>query len=43
MAHQLLVWHGRRVCSARAPDCHRCYVSALCPSMATFVKKQKTR
>jgi endonuclease-3 len=29
--HQLLVWHGRRVCSARAPDCGRCPVDDLCP------------
>ncbi len=43
MAHQLLVWHGRRVCSARAPDCHRCFVGALCPSKARFEKTQKAR
>lgn len=30
-AHQLLVWHGRRVCHARSPQCHRCVVAALCP------------
>jgi endonuclease-3 len=30
-AHQLLVWHGRRVCHARAPDCQACVVHALCP------------
>jgi endonuclease-3 len=29
--HQLLVWHGRRCCTARAPDCERCPVGALCP------------
>jgi endonuclease-3 len=29
--HQLLVWHGRRCCTARAPDCPRCPVEALCP------------
>ena len=29
--HQLLVWHGRRICSARAPACSRCAVEALCP------------
>jgi len=28
----LLIWHGRRVCSARAPRCEDCVVSALCPS-----------
>jgi endonuclease-3 len=30
-AHQLLVWHGRRTCTARRPDCARCAVSDLCP------------
>jgi len=27
----LLIWHGRRRCSARKPDCPQCEVSALCP------------
>lgn len=30
-AHQLLVWHGRRTCSARKPACDRCPVEDLCP------------
>lgn len=28
----LLIWHGRRVCSARAPRCEECVLSDLCPS-----------
>jgi endonuclease III len=28
----LLIWHGRRVCIARAPLCERCVVRDLCPS-----------
>lgn len=28
----LLIWHGRRVCVARAPRCAECAVNALCPS-----------
>jgi endonuclease III len=28
----LLIWHGRRVCIARAPQCADCLVRALCPS-----------
>ncbi len=28
----LLIWHGRRVCLARAPRCHECAVNDLCPS-----------
>jgi len=27
-----LIWHGRRRCSARKPDCAGCEISALCPS-----------
>ena len=28
----LLIWHGRRVCLARAPQCERCVVNELCPA-----------
>jgi endonuclease III len=28
----LLIWHGRRVCIARAPRCESCVVNDLCPS-----------
>jgi endonuclease-3 len=28
----LLIWHGRRVCLARAPRCAECVVTDLCPS-----------
>jgi endonuclease-3 len=28
----LLIWHGRRVCSARNPRCEACGVNDLCPS-----------
>jgi endonuclease-3 len=28
----LLIWHGRRVCIARAPRCEDCAVNELCPS-----------
>lgn len=31
LGHQLLVWHGRRVCFARSPACERCPVADLCP------------
>jgi endonuclease-3 len=27
----LLIWHGRRVCSARKPDCDNCVLSDRCP------------
>ena len=28
----LLIWHGRRVCIARAPRCAECVVNDLCPA-----------
>lgn len=28
----LLIWHGRRVCTARAPRCAECVLEDLCPS-----------
>ncbi len=28
----LLIWHGRRVCLARAPRCEICVLNDLCPS-----------
>jgi endonuclease III len=28
----LLIWHGRRVCIARDPQCERCVVNELCPA-----------
>jgi endonuclease-3 len=28
----LLIWHGRRVCIARAPRCEDCVINDLCPS-----------
>ncbi len=27
-----LIWHGRRRCTARKPDCAACEIAALCPS-----------
>jgi len=31
IAH-LLIWHGRRVCNARKPDCPACPLNDICPS-----------
>jgi endonuclease III len=28
----LLIWHGRRVCDARRPQCEACVVNDLCPA-----------
>jgi len=27
-----LIWHGRRRCYARSPDCPKCEIKSLCPS-----------
>ena len=27
-----IIWHGRRVCMARNPDCEHCQLAPLCPS-----------
>lgn len=35
-----LIWHGRRRCSARKPDCSGCELHALCPQIG--VAKNKT-
>jgi endonuclease III len=32
LAHHQLIWHGRRCCHARKPQCDRCPVAHLCPS-----------
>jgi endonuclease III len=31
MLSHWLIWHGRRRCSARSPDCTGCEIKALCP------------
>ena len=38
----LLIWHGRRRCSARTPDCAGCELSSLCPSAGKRGPKKKT-
>jgi endonuclease III len=32
----LLIWHGRRICLARAPRCADCVVNGLCPSSRVY-------
>lgn len=34
-----LIWHGRRRCFARRPDCHHCEILGLCPSGKTFIRR----
>jgi endonuclease III len=32
MLSHLLIWHGRRICDARAPRCGECVLNDICPS-----------
>jgi endonuclease-3 len=34
----LLVWHGRRTCIARKPDCEHCCLADICPSSAVSAR-----
>lgn len=38
---QMLVGHGQYVCTALAPKCHQCTISAFCPSSTVQVYKQR--
>ena len=39
----LLIYHGRRVCKARKPECGNCVVEALCPSSLLRAEASKKR
>ncbi len=38
-----LIWHGRRRCFARKPDCHHCELLDLCPSGPRFIRSGEAR
>jgi endonuclease-3 len=38
-----LIWHGRRRCFARKPDCANCEVFALCPTGKIFLRTGEAR
>ena len=38
-----LIWHGRRRCFARKPDCSQCEVFRLCPSGRIFLRTGQAR
>src|SRR6202011_3845747 len=38
-----LIWHGRRRCFARKPDCSQCEILRLCPSGKTFIRTGQAR
>ena len=33
-----LIWHGRRRCDARKPDCAQCEIAGLCPRVGVGAK-----
>jgi endonuclease-3 len=38
-----LIWHGRRRCYARKPDCSQCEIFQLCPSGKIFLRTGEAR
>ena len=38
-----LIWHGRRRCFARKPDCTQCEIFRLCPSGKKFIRTGEAR
>jgi endonuclease III len=38
MLSHRLIWHGRRVCFARKPECGRCEIARWCPSAGLWTK-----
>ncbi|MEY2557412.1 MAG: endonuclease [Verrucomicrobiota bacterium] len=38
-----LIWHGRRRCFARRPDCRQCEIFSLCPSGKVFIRSGEAR
>ena len=38
-----LIWHGRRRCFARKPDCANCELLPLCPSGRKFIRAGEAR
>ncbi len=36
-----LIWHGRRRCSARNPDCPNCEIASLCPRLGVAAPGKK--
>lgn len=43
MASHWLIWHGRKRCFARKPDCAGCEIAALCPSAGRIAKQRGDR
>ena len=43
MLSHWLIWHGRRRCDARKPDCVGCELRALCPRLGVPLKSASLR
>ena len=39
----LLIWHGRRICSARSPQCAICVLADICPSAFRVERPNQSR
>jgi endonuclease-3 len=39
----LLIWHGRRRCDARKPDCTNCEIKSLCPQIGLKMNNKVTK
>ena len=37
----MLIWHGRKVCDARKPNCPECTLMKLCPLAEQFLKMRR--
>ena len=37
----MLIWHGRKICDARKPDCLNCPLRKLCPSAGGFIETKR--
>jgi endonuclease-3 len=37
----LLIWHGRKRCTARRPDCIQCEVADVCPKIGVKLKGER--
>lgn len=38
-SHHLLIWHGRRICKARSPECARCPLAGICRQIGVGDKR----
>ena len=38
-----LIWHGRRRCDARQPDCANCEIKMLCPQIGVKINNKETK